>query len=172
VAEGQFGASNPQDMRPAYHITSADQISWPFDPNGAIFWKGRYHLMWIAKINGRRDGWEYASSSDLIHWKMHPKKYLFYFSGNAFVNMNGEANIVCGGIDRPSILSAVATDDNLDQWKLISEKTGFEEGDPDSEMFEIWDPCGWHDGDDFYAILGTFQHRSKPASVWKSDIMC
>ena len=37
------------NMRPAYHIISPRSIGWPFDPNGAIYWKGRYHLMWIQK---------------------------------------------------------------------------------------------------------------------------
>ncbi|MHC4664566.1 MAG: hypothetical protein ACYS9T_01245, partial [Planctomycetota bacterium] len=55
------------NMRPAYHITSPRSIGWPFDPNGAIYWKGRYHLMWIQNP-GR--GWAHASSADLIHWKM------------------------------------------------------------------------------------------------------
>ena len=32
---------------PAYHIYSSRSIGWPLDPNGALYWKGRYHLMWI-----------------------------------------------------------------------------------------------------------------------------
>ncbi|MHC4479056.1 MAG: hypothetical protein ACYTEL_25810, partial [Planctomycetota bacterium] len=59
TAEGSAAKVN---MRPAYHITSPRSIGWPFDPNGAIYWKGRYHLMWIQSP-GR--GWAHASSADL-----------------------------------------------------------------------------------------------------------
>jgi sucrose-6-phosphate hydrolase SacC (GH32 family) len=159
-------ANEKVNMRPAYHITSARQIGWPFDPNGAIYWRGRYHLMWIAK----RDGWAHASSADLIHWEMHPKQRLFYFSGKAFVNKDGDATVVYGGgADGVAIAAAVASDDKLDEWKLVSSKRGPEEGDPDPNMFDLWDPCGWQDGENYYAIFGTHPHRSKPATVWKSS---
>ena len=41
--------SSEVEMRPAYHISSPSSIGWPFDPNEAIYWKGRYHLMWIQR---------------------------------------------------------------------------------------------------------------------------
>ena len=33
--------------RPAYHFVVPEGIAIPFDPNGAIYWKGRYHLFYI-----------------------------------------------------------------------------------------------------------------------------
>jgi len=156
------------NMRPAYHITSPDSIGWPFDPNGAIYWKGRYHLMWIQNP-GR--GWAHASSADLIHWKMHPKVDLFSYSGNAFINKQGGATVVFGGTARPAISVAVALDDELNEWKLVSSKTGHEANDPDPSKYDIWDPFGWHDGENYYAIFGTYPKRSKPATVWKSSDM-
>ena len=39
----------------------------PFDPNGAIFWKGRYHLFYIFQ-DARGHNWGHVSSTDLFHW--------------------------------------------------------------------------------------------------------
>ena len=35
--------------RPRYHIVSMGGRCLPFDPNGALYWKGRYHLMLIVQ---------------------------------------------------------------------------------------------------------------------------
>src|SRR5678816_1915467 len=59
--------SDPQ--RPLWHFLCPEQgNAMPFDPNGAIFWRGRYHLFYIFQ---RLDGvhvWGHASSIDLVHW--------------------------------------------------------------------------------------------------------
>ena len=34
-------------LRPGYHIVIPEGVAAPFDPNGAIYWKGRYHLFYI-----------------------------------------------------------------------------------------------------------------------------
>ena len=33
--------------RPGYHFVIPEGLGMPFDPNGAIYWKGRYHLFYI-----------------------------------------------------------------------------------------------------------------------------
>ena len=33
--------------RPGYHFVMPEGFGSPFDPNGAIYWKGRYHLFYI-----------------------------------------------------------------------------------------------------------------------------
>ena len=33
--------------RPGYHFVIPEGTGMPFDPNGAIFWNGRYHLFYI-----------------------------------------------------------------------------------------------------------------------------
>ena len=33
--------------RPGYHFANPEGVAMPFDPNGAIYWKGRYHLFYI-----------------------------------------------------------------------------------------------------------------------------
>ena len=33
--------------RPTYHFVIPEGMAHPYDPNGAIYWKGRYHLFYI-----------------------------------------------------------------------------------------------------------------------------
>ena len=34
--------------RPTYHFVNPEGRGMPFDPNGAIFWEGKYHLCYIC----------------------------------------------------------------------------------------------------------------------------
>ena len=86
--------------RPTYHFVMPEGIAEPFDPNGAIYWNGRYHLFYIFQPN-KADIWDsywgHVSSADLIHWRYHPTALApnpgdpdeGIFSGNAFVNKKG-----------------------------------------------------------------------------------
>ena len=61
-------------FRPRYHFVPPEG-RWN-DINGAIFWKGRYHLGYLQKIAngpGQLDfsSWQHISSRDLLHWRYH-----------------------------------------------------------------------------------------------------
>ena len=96
---------------------------------------------------------------------------LCHFSGNAFVNKDNKPTIVFGGAAYPAISAVVTLDDELNGWKLVSSKDGHAPGDPDESKFDIWDPFGWQDGENYYSIFGCHPHRGKPATVWKSPDM-
>ncbi|MEE3279229.1 MAG: hypothetical protein VX211_05555, partial [Pseudomonadota bacterium] len=54
-------------LRPGYHFVMPEGVAIPFDPNGAIYWKGRYHLFYIFqdKRSGQKsDHWGHVSSTD------------------------------------------------------------------------------------------------------------
>ncbi len=141
--------------RPGYHFVIPEGKGMPFDPNGAIFWKGRYHLFYIFQ-DKRGHNWGHVSSTDLFHWRHHPTELVSgMFSGNCFVNKDGHPTMCYHGQVRGGNRMAVALDDDLNKWKkleLITPKT--KPGDPHHGKYRSWDPFGWLEGDTYYAIFG------------------
>jgi beta-fructofuranosidase len=146
--------------RPGYHFVMPEGIAIPFDPNGAIFWKGRYHLFYIFqdKRTGKKsDHWGHVSSTDLFHWRHHPTGLLEgMYSGNCFINKEGVPTICYHQVGQGNAM-AVALDDDLNEWQKlesnpITPKT--EEGDEHHGKYRSWDPHAWLEGDTYYAIFG------------------
>ncbi len=142
--------------RPGYHFVTLEGRCSPFDPNGAIFWKGRYHMFYIFQDH-RGHNWGHASSIDLVHWRHHPTGLVTgMFSGNCFINKDGVPTMCYHQVKQGNAM-AVATDDNLDTWKKlasnpITPKTS--EGDAHHGKYRSWDPYGWLEGNTYYAIFG------------------
>ena len=138
----------------------------PFDPNGAIYWKGRYHLFYIFQ-DARGHNWGHVSSTDLFHWRHHPTGLVSgMFSGNCFVNKDGRPTMCYHQVGQGNAM-AVALDDELNEWQKldsnpITPKT--EPGDPHHDKYRSWDPYGWLEDDTYYAIFG----GTRPA-IAKSD---
>ncbi len=83
--------------RPTYHFCVPEDMGIPGDPNGAFYFEGRYHLMYLYNRSGSGFCWGHISSSDLVHWRHHPDAIgpghgdEGCFSGGAFVDDNGAA---------------------------------------------------------------------------------
>ncbi len=146
--------------RPGYHFVIPESVAMPFDPNGAIYWKGRYHLFYI--FQDKRSGWSdhhwgHVSSRDLFHWRHHPTGLVGgMFSGNCFINKDGVPTMCYHQVGQGNAM-AVALDDDLNEWKKldsnpITPKT--KEGDEHHDKYKSWDPFGWLEGDTYYAIFG------------------
>jgi beta-fructofuranosidase len=152
-------------QRPLWHFLCPEQgNAMPFDPNGAIFWRGRYHLFYIFQ---RLDGthvWGHASSIDLVHWRQHPTGLDVtpgdpdrgIFSGNAFLDADGVPTIIYHGVGVGNCI-AQSRDELLENW----EKARFnpivpipKPGDPNHGKLESWDPHGWFERGNYYAIFG------------------
>ena len=108
--------------RPGYHFIVPEGVNAPVDPNGALYWNGRYHLCYIYQSAGRHF-WGHISSSDLVHWRQHPTALApgegdeGIFSGGAFIDANGTPTISYWGLGKPrGICLATSTDENLDVW--------------------------------------------------------
>ena len=108
--------------RPGYHFVTPEGFCGPFDPNAAIFWNGRYHLMYIVQTE-KGHCWGHVSSTDLFHWRQHPLSLepgggdKGIFSGGIFVDKKGVATITYWGLGKPrGICIATSTDKNLDTW--------------------------------------------------------
>ena len=142
--------------RPGYHFVTPEGLCMPFDPNGAIFWKGRYHLFYIFQ-DRRGHNWGHVSSTDLFHWRHHPTGLIDgMFSGNAFLNQEGIPTMCYHQVGQGNAM-AVAVDDELNTWKKldsnpITPKT--QPGDPHHDRYRSWDPFGWLEGGTYYAIFG------------------
>jgi beta-fructofuranosidase len=142
--------------RPGYHFVIPEGQAMPFDPNGAVFWKGRYHLFYIFQ-DSRGHNWGHVSSTDLFHWRHHPTGLVTgMFSGNCFINKDGRPTMCYHQVDQGNAM-AVALDDDLNEWKKldsnpITPKT--QPGDAFHGKYRSWDPYGWLEGDTYYAIFG------------------
>ena len=161
--------------RPTYHFVTPEGICMPFDPNGAIYWRGRYHLCYIFQ-DERGHCWGHASSADLVHWRHHPVALApnpgdperGIFSGNAFINKQGEAVFLYHGVGAGNCI-AVSSDDELNRWTKLPTNPIMpipKEGDPDFGKYSSWDPHGWLEGDTYYAVFG-----GKTATLFKSEDM-
>ena len=146
--------------RPGYHFTVPEGVAIPFDPNGAIFWKGRYHLFYIFqdKRTGRKsDHWGHVSSTDLFHWRHHPTGLLDgMYSGNCFLNDEGTPTMCYHQVDQGNAM-AVALDDELNEWRKLDSNPitpPTQQGDEHHGKYRSWDPFGWYDGERYYAIFG------------------
>ncbi|MCP5119565.1 MAG: glycoside hydrolase family 32 protein [bacterium] len=173
-AQGVPSSASPvipqRDDWPRWHLTALpDEGVWrPGDANGCIWWKGRYHLMYIyqdprfsVRESDKRGGhcWGHASSPDLVHWTYHPAALVprpgdpdkGIFSGNAFLDKDGAPMLCWFGIDA-GVCIATAENDELLRWKkhpanpIIPVR---ETGD-----IRVWDPYLWLEGDTYVCLLG------------------
>ena len=62
-----------EKMRPQFH--HSQKQGWSNDPNGLVYYDGKYHLYWQCNpVNCKTGGntyWGHSSSSDMIHWTEH-----------------------------------------------------------------------------------------------------
>jgi beta-fructofuranosidase len=146
--------------RPGYHVIVPEGKAMPFDPNGAIYWKGRYHLFYIfqdMRSGEAADHWGHMSSVDLFHWRHHPTGLLDgMYSGNCFINKDGVPTI-CYHQKGEGNAIAVALDDDLNEWKKLDSNPITPKTEPSNEhhgKYKSWDPFGWLENDTYYAIFG------------------
>ena len=160
---------------PQYHFVAPEGSCSPFDPNGALFWRGRYHLFYIFQdpsLPRRGHCWGHASSTDLVHWQFHPPALRpgpdvpeqGIFSGCALITREGVPALVYYGMNT-GICIAFAEDDDLVRWRRHPANPVIVEpkrGDPAFDVYRVFDPHAWLEGDVYHMILGG---RVKPHDV-------
>jgi sucrose-6-phosphate hydrolase SacC (GH32 family) len=147
--------------RPRYHFQPP--AAWMNDPNGAIFWKGRYHLFYQHNPEGgywKWMQWGHASSADLVHWVHHPIALTptpggpdrdGCFSGGVVVR-DGVPTFIYHGVPEGTCI-ATSTDDELIHWKKHPENPVISNKKIKGD-FSPYDPCAWKQGDSWYALCG------------------
>ncbi|MCC7491326.1 MAG: glycoside hydrolase family 32 protein [Fimbriimonadaceae bacterium] len=156
--------------RPLWHFVAPEGWCMPFDPNGALYWEGRYHLCTIFQ-DERGHCWGHASSADLLHWRWHPPALApepgdvdrGIFSGNAFVNLAGQPTLLYHGVGAGNCL-AHSSDHWLETWTKAPHNPIVPIPAPDSPaaaLYRSWDPHGWTQDGRYRAIFG-----GQPATVF------
>ncbi|MCX7010056.1 MAG: hypothetical protein NTY53_22930, partial [Kiritimatiellaeota bacterium] len=160
--------NDPQ--RPRYHLLPPDGF-WN-DINGTIWWKGRYHVFFLGRLapdaetilagkdsDHARETWLHASSSDLVHWIHHPPALVPVFDGSMPAGLfSGD---MMDNMPVPTIIVHVpgqgtclftAEDDELIHWKPHPNNPVIPSCNAPPEAV-ICDPCGWKEGDVYYALI-------------------
>ena len=139
-------------IRPSWHLTIAEGNGMPFDPNGAIFKDGVYHLWYLYQDDGSHK-WQHLSSVDLFHWRWHSNNLQHnpgdidegIFSGNAFIAKDGNVVIAYHGVGSGGNCVAYSSDKELNNWLKPKANPIASPG---------WDPHMWYEGDTYYQLSG------------------
>lgn len=150
--------------RPAYHFCIPNDTGYPFDPNGAFYNNGRYHLMYLYNRVGKGFCWGHVSSKDMLHWRHHPDALMpgdgdeGVFSGGAFVDDDGSAVLSYWMLwGEKGIGLARNTDSNYNHW----EKFG---SNPVIKSTE-WGITDMKDQSGKEIHIGS----ADPSNIWKKD---
>jgi len=153
--------------KPKYHFTAPEGICYPFDPQGCIYWQGRYHLFYACQVEDL-GLWGHASSADLLHWTHHPIALGIapadpeeqVYAGGSLINKEGVPTMIYHGVNSGTCI-ATSRDDALVHWQKHPANPVIplpKEGDPGYGLYHVWDTCGWVDGDTYYSISGNKPH--------------
>jgi len=171
-------ASDP--LRPQYHLLPAH--NWMNDPNGPIFFRGRYHMFHQynpqAAVWGNMN-WAHATSLDLVHWQHQPialsptpggpdrdgvfsgstvldhEKPTIFYTGVAPPSADSEATLRDGvHIWRETQCLAVAQDGDLRTWKKLPDPV-IAAPPAGLSVTGFRDPHVWREGNLWMLILGS-----------------
>ncbi len=174
--------------RPLYHFIAP--ANWMNDPNGAVFWKGQYHLFYQYNPNGPYWGtihWGHSASRDLVHWEdfpiaLAPSKIGPDRDGcwsGCVVDDGGVPTALYTGLE-PQTVCLATSDDKLKTWNkhdapVISgpprdlEMTGFPSitGDPSADFR---DPYAWRERGRWFLLIGAgMREKGGTALLYDSE---
>ncbi len=168
---------------PIYHFTGPE--SWINDPNGPIYYKGKYHLFYqfdpqVDDGKGRwkrsKRTWGHAVSEDIVHWQDWPvaiwpdTKYDIngVYSGNTFIDGNGD---LCGlytgnvGGHKETYGTLVRSKDDGATWEKKMVMDDSQRPNPGSPVH--WDGQVWKHNNLWYQLIGGRTGGEKPqGAAW------
>ena len=185
-------AADPR--RPQFHLLPA--ANWMNDPNGPIYWHGKYHMFYQYNPNGAYWGdmhWGHATSPDMVHWTHLPIALSptpggpdagGCFTGTTVVDGGTVTAIYTGVVSAPenqatirdgnhslreSQCLAVSVDPELKQWSKLP--TPIIDAPPAGmHITGFRDPSPWRQGDWWYMTVGSgFPHQSGAVLLYRSN---
>jgi beta-fructofuranosidase len=167
-------------LRPQYHLLPPQ--NWMNDPNGPIYFGGRYHMFHQYNPKGAVWGnmnWAHATSSDMVYWRHEPIAISptpggfdsdGVFSGSAVLD-KGLPTMIYTGVMPPAKDSeatlrdgvhtwrevqclAVSHDPDLRTWEKLPEPV-IAYPPPGMEVTGFRDPFVWREGDSWLLTLGS-----------------
>src|SRR5262245_13356864 len=173
-------SAEKDSLRPAYHLQAP--ALWMNDPNGPIFFQGRYHMFYQHNPYGTEWGhmhWGHAVSTDLVRWEHLPIAIApsqdrgedHCFSGCTVLN-NGTPTIgyTSIGAQTPAATNAVqwlaTSDDGMRTWhKHPANPVMTLAVHGDLKVKDWRDPFVWKEGDDWLAVLGGHRDGGKGCAL-------
>lgn len=165
--------------RPQFHLLPG--ANWMNDPNGPIFFQGRYHMFFQYNPHAAVWGdmhWAHAISEDMVHWQHLPVALAptkggpdadGCFSGSAVV-VNGVPTFLYTGVKSTPIMQATIKDAHnplretqclatskdveLRTWRKLPHPV-LSVPPPGLEITGFRDPCLWQEGDVWYMGIGS-----------------
>lgn len=165
--------------RPQFHLLPT--ANWMNDPNGPIYYRGKYHMFYQYNPNGAFWGdmhWGHAISADMVHWKHLPVALAptqnsadadGCYSGTT-VMQDGRAVILYTGVRlvpevqatikegthsmRETQCMAIANDAELCTWTKLSGPV-IAAPPPGLAVTGFRDPSPWRQGDWWYMTIGS-----------------
>ncbi len=174
--------------RPLYHFIAP--ANWMNDPNGAIFWNGKYHLFYQYNPNGAFWGtlhWGHTASSDLLHWEDFPIALTPSKDGpdkngcwSGCVVDNGGIATALYTAPGPQTVCLATSDNELINWTKQADPVitgppdgldvaGFPSITGDASA-DLRDPFVWREADRWFLLLGSgIREKGGTALLYESD---
>jgi len=173
--------------RPTYHFTGPE--SWINDPNGPIYYQGKYHLFYQfdPQVDDGKGGWRrsarcwgHAVSTDLVHWEDWPvalwpdTQYdrAGVFSGNTFIHAGKIHALYTGNVrEHKEAYGILAWSD--DGGITFNKKMVMDDKQRPSAISPVhWDAQVWKEGDTWCQLIGGAEpvngKQQGAAMLWKS----
>ena len=108
--------------RPTFHYTP--RINWMNDPNGLVYFKGKYHLFYQYNPSGTEPNnisWGHAISTDLVHWEEKPvaipaQNGVMIYSGSVVVDWNNTSGFGING--NPPLVAIYTGKSNVEDQRI------------------------------------------------------
>jgi beta-fructofuranosidase len=168
--------------RPQYHLMPP--ANWLNDPNGPLFWKGKYHMFYQYSPTIFPLGlkyWGHAVSTDMVHWKnlgialaptpdgtdakgcwtgsavIHNGIPTLVYTGAWFTEPTEPAARQKGLVPERQMVAVAddPNDPNLLKWNKIPENPVIAAPPPGLKVAGWRDPSLWKEGDTWFMVIGS-----------------